>query len=129
MKKTYLILIAFLGLTAGITAQTQPAATPQVEAAPMDAPATDDLAAYAGKYKFSGEFQGCLVRIKNGEMWAEVDSYGENKLLKQTTADVFQSTSSYGTVFTFVRDPETKAINGLKLELMGMSIIGEKAVE
>jgi hypothetical protein len=84
------------------------------------------LKQYAGVYKFSETFNQCTVVYKNGAIWAEVDENGQNKLIPQKDTDKFQSTSSYGTVFTFRRNAD-KVITSVKLELMGQEIVGEKA--
>ncbi|MCU0340011.1 MAG: DUF3471 domain-containing protein [Spirosomaceae bacterium] len=111
MKKIFFItLFGLLGSVA--MAQTTPDSTALKE--------------YAGVYKFSETFTQCTVVYKNGAIWAEVDENGQNKLLPQKDADKFQSTSSYGTVFTFRRNAN-KVITSVKLELMGQEIIAEKA--
>jgi predicted amidohydrolase len=122
MKKT---LIALLLCMAGLAAfaQTQSATTTQATAADTEA-----LKAYAGRYTFSENFQQCTVVIKDGSLYAEVDQNGQNKLIAQKEPDKFQSTSSYGTIFTFRRNAD-KVVTSVKLELMGQEIIGEKAKE
>jgi hypothetical protein len=39
---------------------------------------------------------------------------------------LFQSTSSYGTLFKFKRDPATQKIVGIALEVMGQEVSGKK---
>lgn len=91
--------------------------------APADSTA---LKQCVGTYKFSENFNKCVVVYKNGALWAEVDEYGQNKLIPQKEADKFQSTSSYGTVFIFRRNAD-KIVTSVKLELMGQELIGDKA--
>ncbi len=84
-----------------------------------------NLTEYTGIYKFSETFSQANVEAKDGFLFGEVDSYGSNKLLPQTDADTFKSTSSYGTVFVFQRDANKKII-ALTLKLMGQEITGDK---
>jgi hypothetical protein len=82
------------------------------------------LQQYAGTYKFTENFQQVVVEFKNGDLYAEVDQYGQNRIIAQKDGS-FKSTSSYGTVYTFLRNAE-KNVKGVKLELMGQSIEGVK---
>ena len=81
---------------------------------------------YVGSYSFSNFFSKGTIEEKDGDLYAELDSYGKNKLIKQTDKeDYFKSTSSYGTLFTFKRNADGKVV-GLKLELMGEAVEGTK---
>ena len=90
--------------------------------------AADSLKAYAGSYSFeSGSpLQKFVVTAEKGDLYGEADSYGKNKLVKQPKADMYQSTSSYGSIITFVRDAATKTITGLTLALQGSEIAAKK---
>ena len=105
-------------------------ATAQTTTAPATAPAADstNLSAYAGAYTFgSGSpVQKFTVSAEKGELYGEADTYGKNKLIKQTKADTYQSTSSYGSTITFVRDATTKAITGLTLSAQGTELSAKK---
>jgi Domain of unknown function (DUF3471) len=114
MKNLFLILFLTFS-TFTLSAQT---------AAVSDS-AKPNLEDYVGKYTFSEFFKQGTIEIKNGELFAELDEYGSNKILKQTEKDTFKSTSSYGTIYTFKRNDQGKII-GVKLELMGQEVTGEK---
>lgn len=94
------------------------------------APATDSTAlkAYAGAYTFeSGSpVQKYTVTFDKGSLYGEADSMGKNKLVKQDKADTFQSTSSYGSVFTFNRDAATKAITSFSMVIQGATLTAMK---
>jgi hypothetical protein len=83
------------------------------------------LKEFAGTYKMKEIFGKYTVVYKDGALYAEADSYGENKIIPQATANTFQSTSSYGTIVTFVRD-EKKKVVGVKLKLMDQEVEGDK---
>ncbi len=83
------------------------------------------LAEYIGQYKMESFFELGTITEKDGFLYAELDSYGINKLLKEEAADTFKSTSSYGTVFTFKRDSTNKVI-GVSLKLMDNEVNGIK---
>jgi hypothetical protein len=114
MKNSILILFLTLS-TWTLSAQT----------ATVSDTAAVNLADFAGIYKFSDVFTEATLEVKGGELFAEVDSHGSNKILKQAGKDVFKSTSSYGTVYTFKRNAEGKVV-GVKLELMGQEVMAEK---
>ena len=84
-----------------------------------------NLAEYAGIYKFKEQFQQVTIELKDGSLFAEVDSYGSNKINKQKEDDTFLSTSSYGTIYVFQRNADKKIV-AVKLKLMGQEIVGEK---
>lgn len=101
-------------------AQTQPDKT---TSASSDA---TDLKQYVGVYTFTEGFSKCTIELKNGDLYVEIDQHGQYRVVAQLPqADKFKSTSSYGTMFTFLRNDE-KAINRLKVELMGQELIGTK---
>ncbi len=118
MKPTLLCLILTLA-SLWAQAQTQPA------------PKTDQptLAEYVGNYKLSSYIAQVVVSQRDGNLYGAADDNGEYKLVKKEGADLFQSTSSYGTMFQFKRDPITGKVNGLVLALMGQEVTGKKADE
>ncbi|AQG80041.1 DUF3471 domain-containing protein [Spirosoma montaniterrae] len=89
---------------------------------------TDSLSAYAGSYTFSSgsPINKFAVTAEKGELFGEADSYGKNKLVKQPKADMYQSTSSYGSIITFIRDAATKAVTGLTLTIQGTELSAKK---
>ncbi|GAB2561214.1 DUF3471 domain-containing protein [Spirosoma areae] len=117
MKQTLnlLLLISLLTIATGANAQT----------ASTD---STNLKAYVGSYTFSGgsPVQKFTVTAEKGELFGEADSYGRNKLLKQAKADTYQSTSSYGSIITFVRDAATKAVTSLTLAAQGNELAAKK---
>ena len=116
MKKLWFILFLFIGIQANhLIAQTSS----------IDSAKTINLNDYAGKYKFTEGFAEASLEVKDGSLYAEIDSYGQNKINKQDAVDTFKSTSSYGTVFIFKRNAEGK-VTGVKLQLMGQEVSGEK---
>jgi hypothetical protein len=117
MKRIFLLFIFTAFSSAlSLTAQTETQQT---------APKAEDLTAFVGSYKFTEYFSKGVVEVKDGELYAEIDAYGKNKLIKQPEADTFKSTSTYGTVFKFKRNAEGK-VNGVTLQLMGQELTGEK---
>jgi hypothetical protein len=114
MKNVFLILFLTLGIGA-LSAQTT-AAKDTVNV---------NLKDFEGVYKFKETFEKGVVELKGGELFAEIDSYGSNKLLKEAGKDTYKSTSSYGTVFMFQRNAEGKVV-GVKLALMGQELAGDK---
>jgi hypothetical protein len=114
MKK-YLVLLLFSALSSVSFAQDAPA---EIK---ID---TAILKTFAGKFTFSSTFQQCVFEYKNGDLHAEVDSYGQNRIFA-IGEDRFKSTSSYGTEFTFLRDANKK-ITGVRLALMGQELEGTK---
>jgi hypothetical protein len=88
-----------------------------------------DLQEYAGVYTFTtsdSPISTFQITVKNGELYGEADSYGANKLLKQADADKFVSTSSYGSTIIFLRNAETKKVNGLQLIIQGNTLEATK---
>ena len=115
MKKILLFIFLCVGFQAtNLSAQT----------ATKDSTAVN-LNDYVGKYKFTEGFAEASVEVKDGSLYAEIDSYGQNKINKQDAVDTFKSTSSYGTVFIFKRNAEGK-VTGVTLQLMGQEVSGEK---
>lgn len=119
MKTTLLTLVCLLALTVAAHAQkleTGPSADSTL------------LKTYVGSYTFSSgsPLQKFTVTIEKGDLFGEADGYGKNKLVKQDKADTFQSTSSYGSIITFVRDAATKAITGLTLAIQGTELSAKK---
>jgi Domain of unknown function (DUF3471) len=83
------------------------------------------LKEYVGKYKMESFFEICTITEKEDELYAEVDTNGLNKLIKTDKEDVFKSTSTYGTVFTFTRN-DKKEVNGVSLHLMDNDVAGTR---
>lgn len=84
---------------------------------------------YAGIYKIKdGPLSAITVSAENGKLFAEVDSYGKNEILKQDKADTFKSTSSYGTVYTFQRNADKKVV-AVKIALMEQELVAEKEIK
>ena len=110
-----------LGLIVTANAQTQPTT------APVPAADSTSLSAYAGAYTFgSGSpVQKFTVSTEKGDLYGEADSFGKNKLIRQAKADTYQSTSSYGSIITFVRDA-TNAVTGLTLAAQGTELSAKK---
>jgi hypothetical protein len=86
-----------------------------------------DLNDYVGTYKMKEYFQAATVTVQDGALYGEVDGNGNYKLLPQDEPDTFKSTSSYGTLYVFTRDGQTKKVAGLTLKLMGQEVSGDKA--
>ncbi len=63
-------------------------------------------------------FQEAVISVKDGALYGEVDANGNYKLIPQET-DTFKSTSSYGSVYEFKRDAQTKKVITLTLKVMG----------
>jgi hypothetical protein len=121
------ILFITLGLAAfGATAS---ATCPHPASVNIALAATDsvNLPEYAGKYTFAtnGYFTTATIVVKDGALFSEVDSYGSNKLLPQKATDTFQSTSTYGSVYEFVRGAD-KRVTGLKLTIQGNTVEAKK---
>lgn len=113
-----LLLISLLALATVSNAQTTPAASTD----------TTSLKAYAGTYSFASgsPLQKYVITADKGDLYGEADSYGKNKLVKQTKADTYQSTSSYGSIITFVRDAATKAVTSLTMLIQGTELTAKK---
>lgn len=108
-----MLSIAIIGLfSVGASASNSAALTP-----------TDSLSEYVGTFemKDASYFAAYVITVKDGVLYGEADSNGANKLIKQKEADKFQSTSSYGSIITFVRDVDKK-ITGLMINLQGTSL-------
>ncbi len=110
-----LLIISFVAAASVANAQTTPA----------DSTA---LKAYAGSYTFASgsPLQKYIITAEKSDLFGEADSYGKNKLLKQTKDDTYQSTSSYGSIITFVRDAATKSITGLTIAIQGTELSAKK---
>ncbi len=121
MKKLIVIAL-FLGICTTIWANPTPIRKPLFQKIVV----ADSLDEYVGEYKMSEYFATYKVTKDGGFLYAEADSYGNNKLLRQKEADTFVSTSSYGTTVIFLRDEITKKVTGVKLFLQGNEVIGKK---
>lgn len=122
MKPLLTTLLLFLCATA--TAFATPAPNQPV----VNRADSTDLQAYAGTYLFeSGSpINQFVVKLEKGELFGEADAYGANKLLKQEQPDTFKSTSQYGSILTFRRDPATKAVTGFKMAIMGQELVATR---
>ena len=118
------LLNGLLLLTTAITSNAQT----QSATAPVPSADSTNLSAYSGSYTFgSGSpVQKFTVSTEKGELFGEADGYGKNKLVKQSKTDTYQSTSSYGSIITFMRDTATKAVTGLTLAAQGTELIAKK---
>ncbi|RYF64263.1 MAG: DUF3471 domain-containing protein [Cytophagaceae bacterium] len=117
-------LLVISCLSAGIVNAT--AQTTAVK--PVVAHQSDSLRVYAGTYAFTSgsPISTFTITVKDGSLYGDA-GMGENKLIKQDKADQFKSTSSYGSIITFVRDAATKAITGLTLAAQGQELSATKA--
>ncbi len=95
---------------------------------PSFAPADEPLSEYVGNYKMkdNGYFSVYKITLKEGALFGEADENGPNKLLKQDKPDTFKSTSQYGSIITFKRNPETKKIAGLSLLIQDTEMNADK---
>ena len=89
---------------------------------------TTNLKAYLGSYTLSSgsPIQKYTITSEKGDLYGEADSFGKNKLVRQAKADTYQSTSSYGSMITFVRDATTKAVTGLSMSAQGTELTAKK---
>jgi hypothetical protein len=121
MKRSlnFLLVITLLALATTVNAQTTPASSAD----------STSLKAYAGTYTFPSDspLQKYVISVDKGDLYGEADSYGKNKLVKQAKADTYQSTSSYGSIITFVRDAATKAVTSLTMLIQGTELTAKKA--
>lgn len=87
-----------------------------------------NLNAYIGTYTFSSgsPIEKMSVTVDNGKLYGEADSYGKNELLKQEQANTYKSTSSYGSIITFMRDAATSAVTGLTMAVQGTELTAKK---
>ncbi|GAB2543688.1 DUF3471 domain-containing protein [Spirosoma aerophilum] len=110
-----LLTVCLLAVVKNSNAQTAPADTA-------------NLKAYAGSYTFASgsPIQKFTVTADKGELYGEADTYGKNKLVKQAKVDTYQSTSSYGSIITFVRDAASKAVTSLTMAVQGTELAAKK---
>lgn len=119
--KTLLLLYAFPLLCGLIWSVPRPVIPPAGNAA--------DLNDYTGTYNMKSYFEKTIITVQDGDLYGEVDANGNYKLIPQDAADTFKSTSSYGTIYEFKRDAQTKKVTGLTLKLMGEEVSGDKATQ
>ncbi len=88
----------------------------------------DSLSEYVGTYKMkdNGYFSAYKITLKEGALYGEADENGANKLLKQDKPDTFKSTSQYGSIITFKRNPDTKKVAGLSLLIQDTEMLADK---
>lgn len=88
------------------------------------APLSDSLEQYTGKYKFeSGPVAEVEVTLENGTLKV-ISAQGTSSLVKTEEADVFTLVEYEGKA-TFKRNEEKKIV-GIKIEVMGMVLEGNK---
>ena len=87
-----------------------------------------NLKAYTGSYTFASgsPLEKYTITADKGDLFGEADSHGKNKLVKQAKVDTYQSTSSYGSIITFVRDAATKAVTSLAISAQGTELTAKK---
>lgn len=117
MKIALFLLLGFGFLSIHSVAQT-------TAKAPTD---TTNLAVYAGTYTFASgsPISNYTITVKDGSLYGDA-GMGNYKLNKQPKADTFQSTSSYGSMITFIRDATTKLVTSLTLAAQGQELSGIK---
>lgn len=88
---------------------------------------TTNLSVFAGTYTFASgsPINTYSVTVKDGSLYGD-GGVGNYKLIKQAKADTYQSTSSYGSIITFLRDAMTKAITGLTIAAQGQEFSATK---
>ncbi len=120
MKTTYFFL-----LIAGLTLSLCGSSYAQSTAAVAD---SIRLSEYTGTYTFTSgsPIEKFTVTAQKGELMGEANEFGKNRLVKQAKEDTYQSTSSYGSVITFIRDVATKAVTGLTLAAQGTELTAKK---
>lgn len=116
--KLFLNLLLLISLAAVANAQSTPASSAD----------STNLKTYAGSYTFASgsPIQKYTITADKGDLYGEADSYGKNKLVKQDKVDTYKSTSSYGSIITFVRDATSKAITGLTMAIQGTELTAKK---
>lgn len=125
MKNLLLTALLLVAITEITPAAAHRIALPTTAYNPVD---EKDLLVYAGTYTFAenGTFTKLTITVESGEIYGQVDSNDRYKLVRQPEADTFKSTSSYGSIFTFTRDPNTKAVTGFKMKIMDNNLEGTK---
>ncbi|WP_020603859.1 hypothetical protein [Spirosoma spitsbergense] len=116
--KQYLTLVLLSGLLAiGTAASAQMMATDSTA-----------LKACVGTYTFDNDspVRKYVVTLNKGDLFGQADDMGSNKLVKKEGDDTYQSTSSYGSVITFIRDTATKVITGFKMAVQGTELNAKK---
>ena len=113
--KNLLLLICLLIIAVSVKAQTVTADS-------------SNLTAYVGTYSFASgsPVQKMTITVEKGELYGEADSYGKSKLLKQEKANTYKSTSSYGSIITFLRDAATNATTGFTMDVQGTELTAKK---
>lgn len=89
---------------------------------------SSNLSTYVGTYTFpSGSpVQKMSVTVDKGKLYGEADGYGKNELLKQEQANTYKSTSSYGSIITFLRNAATNAVTGFTMAVQGTELTAKK---
>ena len=112
MKKTLILAVILLAFSKISFAQTSK---------------IDSLKQYVGNYVFKdgSPVSTYKVTLEGDVIMGEADSFGANKLLKQSGVDTYKSTSSYGSVFTFIRNADKKVV-GFKMVIQGNDLFADK---
>ena len=109
------LIICLLTISTAINAQTVAADS-------------STLSAYVGTYTFASgsPVQKMSVTVDKGKLYGEADGFGKNELLKQEQANTYKSTSSYGSIITFLRDAANKAVTGFTMAVQGTDLTARK---
>jgi Domain of unknown function (DUF3471) len=112
-----LVISLFLAIAMASVAMANPPKSAKT------APA-DSLQEYVGNYKMvdGTYFQYFKITLVDGALYGEADANGANKLIKQKEPEVFQSTSQYGSIITFIRDKVTKKVTELNLNIQNTDL-------
>ncbi len=86
------------------------------------------LKAYVGTYTFGTDspVRKYVVTLNKGDLLGQADDMASHKLVKKEGNDTYQSTSSYGSVITFIRDAGTKGITGFTMAVQGTELSAKK---
>jgi len=98
-----------------------------VTACSIQAQEDTTLKQYTGKYKFpeGNPVTEINVIIENGVLYAN-SAMGSSELKKTTNEDIFEIVA-YNGVATFKRNPETKLVNAVKIEVNDLVMEGTKS--
>ncbi len=122
-----ILVISILFTLGALTTYAQTTAMPTATTTATTATTAANLSEYAGTYAFAdgSPISTYTITVKDGNLEGDA-GMGTYKLVKQPKADQYQSTSSYGSIITFVRDTATKAITGLTLAVQGQEVAAKK---
>ncbi|MEZ0607496.1 DUF3471 domain-containing protein [Fibrella sp. WM1] len=122
MKTNVCLLLCLFALTTAAVAQTSTTAPSAATSA-----TSESLRDYAGTYTFASgsPISNYTITVKDGELYGDA-GMGTYKLIKQDAVDQYKSTSSYGSIISFVRDASTKQVTGLSLAAQGQQLNATK---